>query len=815
LDAYDEALQILREVGDRDGEATTLSNLGLVYDEIGEKQKALDFYGQALSILHEIGDRSAEATALNNTGGVYDSLGQIQKALDFYNQALRIHREAGDKDGEATSLTNIGAAYRRLGQPQKSLDYYNQALSIDRETGDRSGQATILNNIGLVYSIMGQESRALDSFNQALPIEREVGDRRGEATTLNNIGGAYDNLVQEQRALDFYNEALTIHSEVGDRAGEAGTLNNIAFVLKSQNRPDAAAAFFKQSVNVYQSLRADISGLNSGLQQSYKKSITSTYRALAGLLVRLGRLGEAEQVLALLKDDERFDFLRRDPALRTAQEQVEYVGKEKGWIDRWKAIEDKAVAIGTQIAELSQARNRALREGTAFSEDAKLGQLNNDEKVIQGAMAAYYQAISAEATYQRGFIIANHQKELDEFRQNVGRSLERLQAKTGVKVAAVYTLTTDHSVDFIVATPESAAPISIPADAAKVNSLTEQLRAALTNPTLDPKAPGLELYNLLFKRVCDQLKAAGISHVMWTLDGSLRYIPLAALWNGEHYLVEDESFTIYSPLELDKLTDERTTDPKIAGFGATKGGVVDGRTFVPLASVREEVNSVVNDPAKHADGVIEGVPWLDADFTENTLLTQMGDPYYQIAHIASHFDLRGDVVNSALLTGDGKLVSLARILGGQGTLADAQVKRPWSHLDLVVLSACDTAGPTDAVSDATAGSEPESFASVVLSMGASSVMASLWSVSDESTALLMQRFYKNWVSGMTKAEALRQAQIAMLNGDIRHGGGAATSDNRGMSTHAPSQQGSFVYDKTRPFAHPYYWAPFLIYGNWR
>ncbi|MCE2906593.1 MAG: tetratricopeptide repeat protein, partial [Anabaena sp. CoA2_C59] len=103
IQKWQEARLLYRAVGDRGGEATTLNNIGLVYDALGEKQKALDFYNQALPILRAVGDRGGEATTLNNIGRVYSALGQKQKALDFYNQALPILRAVGDRGGEATT----------------------------------------------------------------------------------------------------------------------------------------------------------------------------------------------------------------------------------------------------------------------------------------------------------------------------------------------------------------------------------------------------------------------------------------------------------------------------------------------------------------------------------------------------------------------------------------------------------------------------------------------------------------------------------------------------------------------------------------
>src|SRR5262245_38259566 len=119
---YEEALLLWRAIGARDGEAATLNNIGLVYDSLGERHKALDFYNQALTLQREVGARNGEATTLNNIGHVYASVGEHQKALDFFNQALTLQREVGDRDGEAITLSNIGSAYDSLDEHQKALD---------------------------------------------------------------------------------------------------------------------------------------------------------------------------------------------------------------------------------------------------------------------------------------------------------------------------------------------------------------------------------------------------------------------------------------------------------------------------------------------------------------------------------------------------------------------------------------------------------------------------------------------------------------------------------------------------------------------
>jgi tetratricopeptide (TPR) repeat protein len=150
-------------------------------------EQAIQKWQEARLLYRAVGDRGGEATTLNNIGGVYDDLGEKQKALVFYNQALPIYRAVGDRRGEAGTLNNIGAVYDDLGEKQKALVFYNQALPILRAVGDRGGEAITLNNIGLVYSDLGEKQKALDFYNQALPLMRAVGDAYGEVTILDNI----------------------------------------------------------------------------------------------------------------------------------------------------------------------------------------------------------------------------------------------------------------------------------------------------------------------------------------------------------------------------------------------------------------------------------------------------------------------------------------------------------------------------------------------------------------------------------------------------------------------------------------------------
>ncbi|MEG4499067.1 CHAT domain-containing protein [Microcoleus sp. F10-C6] len=222
LNYYKQALSWNQTVADRPKQAVILNNIGAVYYALGEKQQAIDYYNQVLSLIREmgdrpeasinlsnisnipansdtsLGDRTAEATTLNNIGLAYNDLGEKQKAKEYFNQALPLFRAVGDRAKEATTLTNIGLVYSDLGEKQTALDYYKQALDLRQKAGDRRGEALTLNNTGTTYSELGKQQKAEEYFNQALPLFRAVGDRPGEALTLYNmanIKGDRGNLI--------------------------------------------------------------------------------------------------------------------------------------------------------------------------------------------------------------------------------------------------------------------------------------------------------------------------------------------------------------------------------------------------------------------------------------------------------------------------------------------------------------------------------------------------------------------------------------------------------------------------------------------
>ena len=247
----------------------------------------------------------------------------------------------------------------------------------------------------------------------------------------------------------------------------------------------------------------------------------------------------------------------------------------------------------------------------------------------------------------------------------------------------------------------------------------------------------------------------------------------------------------------------RDTHWRVAGLGTSKAHP----GYRALDAVPRELNGIVRGP-ESPTGVLPGDVYLDPKFTLEALYrSAAGD--CSILHIATHFDLKpGDDSQSSLLLGTGRLLSLRDL-----RKAGLHLR----HVDLVTLSACNTAlGGADAQA-----AEIEGMGSVVQHQGARGVLASLWSVADASTGQLMQTFYRlrRDRPALTKAQALQQAQLALMGSDL-----VQTSATRGEPKRdwvpdgeQPKPEAAATDDRgqtARRYAHPYYWAPFILMGNW-
>jgi CHAT domain-containing protein/Tfp pilus assembly protein PilF len=785
MDFYQQALVIFREIGNRFDEGRIFNNLGLIYRNLGEYSKALELFQQALAIHKHIGDKAAEGTSIRNLGLVYRNLGQYPKALDFFEQALAIHKQIGNKGMQGTTLSNIGAVYWDLGQYAKALEFFQQAFAIRSEIGDRAGEGETLNNIGAVYEKLGQYPKAMDFYQHALAISREIGDKPGEGGTFNNIGAVYEKLGQYSKALEFFQQALAIAKQINDKVGEGTILNNIGFLLNAQNQPELAIVFFKQSINVTEGIRKDLRVLPKEQQQSYTETVADTYRTLADLLLKQDRVLEAQRVLDLLKVQELDDYLRNVRGNNNTAQGLPNLPLEQQTWTSYQAILDKAIEIGTELTQLRQIKP----DNRTAEQEQRIAQLvNAQEKIVKDfnnftespEVSALVQQLNPKA---RKADLVNNLDELIGLQDNL-RNLQQ-------KAVLLYPLILDDRIELILTTPDSP-PIrrTVQVPKKQLNETIAAFRSALLNLASDAKTPAQQLYNWLIKPLETDLKAADAKTIIYAPDAQLRYIPLAALHDGQQWLVQRYRINNITAASLTDLNTKPQPQMQVlAGAFATGrySFTVGGQSFdfsgLPFAGT--EVENL-------AKTVPTTTKFIDRAFTPQVTVPNMDD--YTIVHLATHAAfVVGTPDDSFILFGNGERI----------TLRDIQT---WSlkNVDLVVLSACET-GLGGKLGN---GEEILGLGYQMQRAGARAAIASLWTVDDGGTQALMNTFYANLKQGnITKAEALRQAQISLITGDSK-----ALGKDRGLVVVEPNPTNPSPRVANR-LSHPYYWAPFILIGN--
>ena len=786
LEFYQQALAISKDVGARPGEGSTLNNIGLVYSSLGQYPKALEFYQQALAIHKEVGDRPGEGRTLNNIGLVYSSLGQYPKALEFYQQALAISKDVGARPGEGSTLNNIGLVYNSLGQYPKALEFYQQALVIFKEVGDRAGEGSTLSNIGLVYNSLGQYPKALEFLQQALAVFKEVGDRAGEGTTLNIIGGVYQSLGQYPKALEFLQQALAIHKEVGNRPGEGTTLNNIGFLLAVQKQPELAIVFYKQSVTTREAIRTDNRTLPQEQQEAYTKTIDYTYRNLADLLLKQDRILEAQQILDLLKVQELSDYLRN---VRGTLQPLAFLRPEAEILKQYGQLQQSAIEVGSELAKLQKA---ASQHTLTASEEKRLQDLDK----LQDALNEQFN----QFTQKPEIIALTDQLKRTQEAVQLGQfdNLRRTLAEKG-NAALLYPLILDDRLELILTLPNTA-PLRrvVPVSRQELNQTILDFRTALQDPTKDAKAPAQKLYQWLIQPLESDLNRANIQTILYAPDGQLRYIPLAALHDGNQWLVQKYRINNITASSIDKFTSQPQPQLRILAGAFANASIrytipvgADKLFFNGLPAAGKEVETLTTIPGT--------VRYLDQAFSLQTVKPRMNG--FSVVHLATHASfVPGQPEASFILFGDGSTANLKDI-----------EKWDLQNVDLVVLSACETGVGLQALGKKALGDGVEvlGLGYQFQNRGARATIASLWQVDDGGTQILMDAFYAILQSNkFSKAEALRQAQIALITNNYQ------SIDTQRASLKIPDRiRANLPQTVSDRLNHPYYWAPFILIGN--
>jgi DNA-binding SARP family transcriptional activator len=214
------ALESARQVGDRQGEAWILNNLG---DALGFTRQAegIDCLERSLAIRREIGDRMGEAQAANNLADAYHWLGRTDEALELYRLALELNRKVGRRHGEGIALVNLGWTLLDLARAEEAIDHLLQARQAFAEIGYADGVGYALHHLGRCYLLLGRDADALESLREALASHRATGNRRRQAATLRSLADAQNRVGLTAEARESWTQAAAIFEALGDSAEAA------------------------------------------------------------------------------------------------------------------------------------------------------------------------------------------------------------------------------------------------------------------------------------------------------------------------------------------------------------------------------------------------------------------------------------------------------------------------------------------------------------------------------------------------------------------------------------------------------------------
>lgn len=365
----------------------------------------------------------------------------------------------------------------------------------------------------------------------------------------------------------------------------------------------------------------------------------------------------------------------------------------------------------------------------------------------------------------------------------ITRRLDEIADLTARNTALVYVISTPEQLELMLLSAEQRPTHRrvVAANKARLTQTIDTFRRGIANSTSRPSdylPAAQQLYDWIIAPLASELEAQQIHTLIFCLGGGLRSLPIAALHDGNQFLIEHYSVAIIPAFNLLDQRPTALTNTKVLAMGSS-----EFPQAAPLPAVPTELNAITR--------LWQGEAWLNQDFTVANLKARRSQYPFGIIHLATHATFAPGSVEASYIQFWNSELQLNH-------LRELDLRQP--PVQLLVLSACRTA-----LGDPNA---ELGFAGLAIQSGAKAALASLWSVSDTGTLLLMINFYQHLKTAAIKTEALQQAQITMLNGH-------ATSQSRDVLRTIPTTD--LPSDLQTPtgtdFSHPYYWAAFTLIGN--
>ncbi|PWF55164.1 CHAT domain-containing protein [Massilia glaciei] len=761
------------------------SNLATVYLTSGDFANARVHAVKALNLCEQIVEPSQPCigVTLGQVGSVYSRSGDNTNSLLYYKRALvAMERELGpDHPSLAVGIANVGAGEGNAGNYETAIALTKRGLTLQEKQGKSTlAVANTLNNLAFLYGKMGQHENAVAEIRRAIEIREKIQGKwsAGLAIPINNYASFLAALKQPVQAQEQGRRGLALALANGLLKSQNDSFQTLASIQATPGNQSATVFLRKQAVSTVLKIAQATKLRDRDLGKTFVAEKAAGFRRLIDELIGLDRLPEAQEILALLKGDEYLHFAGERLVSTTI---VSFSEFEKPWLHKFREHETRLVAM-------TGAWSALQRKSTAQTSVEEIQRQAEAEAELAAEnlafMTFFEQMAQAFATKE-----AQHSSATKESLQRLGEKRQLLERHGGGTVALKFV--SGERLHIVLTGDRKQLSRRIDITAEQLQRKITAFRQVLQNPRSDPGPLARELYQLLLAPVAPELAAMKARTLLVSLDGALRYLPMAGLHDGKRYLAQRYSLALISELGNRSLADQVRTTPHLAGFGLTKS--VAG--FKALPGVQRELSGIAGAGGR---GVLRGEILLDEAFTADSLAASLakGHPF---THLASHFVYKaGHDDASFLLLGDGTRLSIKAL---QNPRFD------FSRTELLTLSACDTAATgVDAN-----GQEVEGVASMLQQRGAKTVLATLWAVDDGSTAAFMPAFYRRLQTSVSKPEALRLAQRDLMHGRFAAGGAKRGAERVGVAGAQPK----YKADERNRYAHPYFWAPFVMVSNWR
>ena len=715
--------------------------------------------------------------------------GDTPGAVRNWSEAIRLAQAAGAADIEAQALARRGEAYRVDGYFRDAGSDLRAALTKAEQNHDQSLIAAASGALGGLELASGHNDIAEPLLNRSRALTRSLGDHAGLAAADNNLGDLYVATGRPGKAAGLYAEAVASAQAAGDGTLAATAEINIArlsprandtegaavLLARALDRLDAAAPSYSRGLALMSAgsvalehngnLPASLRNIAHRAFQTALQTAETLHNPRLAALAQ-GGLGRLHERVGRPADAARLT----DRALLAAQQapapelsfrlewQQARLARQQGQATAALASYRRAAA---SLQSIRQDIPVEYRDGKS-SYRMTFGPLYREfsDLLLQRSSAdpARAPALIREA---RDTIEQLKESELqDYFRDScvanfAGRQQSIEEVAPGA--AVLYPISLPDRIELLVSFGGEQRQFTIPVSEAALTGEVRRFRELLEKRTTNEfLVPARQLYDQLIRPIEPVLAAHRIDTLVIVPDTVLRVIPFAALHDGRNFLIERYATAIAPSMHL--------IDPKPLAAGprvALVLGVSHGvQGFVDLPNVPREVAAVHE--------IAGGKTLIDASFSGARFASELKTSPYDIVHIASHGQFATDPSQTFVLSYDAPL-----------TMNDLETdikngERRDNALELLVLSACETASGDDRAALGLAG--------VALKAGARSALAGLWYISDQASGELVVDFYRGLQSGVSKAHALQAAQQRLAASQL--------------------------------YAHPAYWAPFLLIGNW-